>query len=102
VTTNYSLHKLAETDLEDIWLYTTEEWGIEQADEYIRMLLSRFSWISTNPLLGKKRDDIKPDYYCFPEGKHLIFYKITPSGIDIIGIPHQSMDILAHTENQNN
>jgi len=53
MTSNYSLRKLAEADLEDIWLYTIEEWGIEQADEYIRMLISRFSWISTNPLLGK-------------------------------------------------
>ncbi len=102
MTSNYSPRKLAETDLEDIWLYTIEEWGIEQADEYIRMLLSRFSWISKNPLLGKKRDDIKLGYYCFPEGKHLIFYTITPNGIDIIGVPHQSMDILTHVENQNN
>lgn len=27
---------------------------------------------------------------------HLIFYKITQNGIDIIGVPHQSMDILSY------
>jgi len=59
-------------------------------------LVSRFTWISENPLLGKKRDDVKPGYYCFPEGMHLVFYMVTKTGIDIIGIPHQSMDIVSH------
>jgi len=96
MTTSYSIRELAKVDLEKIWLYTNEEWGVEQADKYIRLLVSRFTWISENPLLGKKRDDVKPGYYCFPEGMHLIFYMITKTGIDIIGIPHQSMDIVTH------
>ncbi len=98
MTASYSIRKLAEDDLERIWLYSNEEWGIEQADKYIRLLVSRFTWISENSLLGKKRDDVKPGYYCFPEGMHLIFYMITKTGIDIIGIPHQSMDIVTHLE----
>jgi len=98
MTASYSIRKLAEDDLERIWLYSNEEWGIEQADKYIRLLVSRFTWISENPLLGKKRNDVKPGYYCFPEGMHLIFYMITKTGIDIIGIPHQSMDIVTHLE----
>jgi len=98
MTASYSIRKLAEDDLERIWLYTNEEWDIEQADKYIRLLVSRFTWISENPLLGKKRDDVKPGYYCYPEGMHLIFYIITKTGIDIIGIPHQSMDVVTHLE----
>jgi len=96
MTASYTIRQLAENDLEQIWLYTFHEWGIEQADKYTHLLLSRFSWLSENPRLGKRRDDIKPDYYCFPEGRHLIFYTLTKSGIDIIGIPHQNMDIIGH------
>jgi len=92
VTVGYLLRQQAEADLESIWLYSYQEWGAEQADQYLRSLLSRFSWLSENPRLGKQRTDIKPGYYCFPEGMHLIFYKITRNGIDIIGIPHQNMD----------
>ena len=88
MTTSYSIRKLADEDLERIWLYTNDEWGVEQADKYIRLLIARFKWISENPSLGKKRDDVKPGYYCFPEGMHLIFYILTKTGIDIIGIPH--------------
>lgn len=101
MTARYSIHELAQTDLEEIWLYTKEEWGIKQADKYLHLLLSRFSWISENPLLGKKRDDIKSGYYCFPEGMHVIFYTVTISGIDIIGILHQSMDVISHFEGAN-
>ena len=93
---NYSLRRQALDDLESIWIYSYQEWGAEQADKYIGALLTRFTWLSENPQLGKQRAEIKPGYYCFPEGMHLIFYKITRNGIDIIGIPHQSMDFINH------
>ena len=89
----YTLRKQAEAELESIWLYSYQEWGVEQADQYLHSLISRFSWLSENPLLGKHREDINADYYCFPEGMHLVFYKILEDGIDIIGVPHQSMDV---------
>jgi len=96
VSAGYSLRQQALDDLESIWLYSYQEWGVEQADQYIRSLLSRFAWLAENPQLGKQRAEIKPGYHCFPEGMHLIFYKITQDGIDIIGIPHQHMDFIAY------
>ena len=92
----YSLRQQAQADLESIWVYSYQEWGVEQADQYIRSLLSRFTWLSENPRLGKQRTEIKAGYFCFPEGMHLIFYKITQNGIDIIGVPHQNMDIVSY------
>ena len=96
MTVGYLLRQQAQADLESIWLYSYQAWGAEQADQYIRSLLSSFTWLSENPQLGKQRAEIKPGYYCFPEGMHLVFYKITQDGIDIIGIPHQNMDIAGH------
>ena len=71
-----------------------QQWSMNQADKYIDALLSRFAWLAENPYCGKHRKDIRVGYYCFPEGKHLIFYKIAQNGIDIIGIPHQQMDVV--------
>ena len=93
---DYSLRVLAQADLEEIWLHTYQEWGVDQADKYLNLLFSRFTWLSENPLIGKRRDDINAGYYCFPEGMHLIFYTLSKNGIDIIGIPHQSMDVNNH------
>ncbi|MCK9398341.1 MAG: type II toxin-antitoxin system RelE/ParE family toxin [Methylobacter sp.] len=98
MTPSYRIRQLAENDLEQIWLYSFHEWGLEQADRYIRLMIGRFLWLAENPQLGKRRDDVKSGYYSFPEGRHVIFYAITESGIDIIGIPHQRMDIIGHLE----
>jgi len=90
----YQLREAAVADLEAIWRYTLEAWSADQADDYVRALLRRCEWLAENPQLGKSRDDIKPGYFCFPEGMHLVFYKITTSGIDVIGFPHQSRDVV--------
>jgi toxin ParE1/3/4 len=61
-------------------------------------LISRFQWLSENLQIGKRRDDIKSSYYYFPEAGHVIFYTLTSYGIDVIGIPHQRMDVMGHLE----
>jgi len=95
----YSVRQTVETDLERIWFYTFQEWGVEQADTYIRSLIARFAWLAENPNAGKPRDDVKPGYFSFPEGMHIVFYTIGETGIDIIGIPHQSRDMVDYLQN---
>jgi toxin ParE1/3/4 len=90
----YTLRQSVVADLEAIWFYTFEQWGVDQADYYTRALIDRFDWLAQNPQAGIARDDIKPGYFCFPEGRHVVFYTIGQNAIDIIAIPHQSMDYL--------
>jgi len=97
----YRIRSLAQAGLEAIWLYTCEEWNVTQADSYLEAIIQRFDWLADNPTLGKSRDDVKQGYYCFPEGLHLIFYVVNEQGIknnqiEIIGIPHQRMDIVEY------
>ena len=93
MTTKYRLRSLAQDDLESIWLYTFEQWGVTQADTYLKALTQRFDWLAENATMGKPRNDVKQGYYCFPEGTHLIFYTLTGNQVEIIGIPHRRMDI---------
>lgn len=90
----FNLTSRAKEDLRGMWDYTFDKWGEAQADKYITLLYERFSWLAVRPLIGRRRTDIHEDYYCFPQGSHLVFYIIRDSGIDIIGIPHKEMDIL--------
>ncbi|MBF0266839.1 MAG: type II toxin-antitoxin system RelE/ParE family toxin [Gammaproteobacteria bacterium] len=94
MTIKYQIRSAAQSDLESIWLYTYEQWGVQQADAYIESLIERFSWLAENPLLGKARNDIKQGYFCFPQGMHLVFYIQKSKHIEIIGVPHKSMDII--------
>ena len=96
MTAKYRIRSLAQADLELIWLYTCEQWGVTQADTYIEALIKRFDWLAENPTLGKPRDDVKQGYFCFPEGMHLVFYILKDDRVEIIGIPHQSMDIVEY------
>ncbi len=96
MTTKYRIRAEVQADLELIWLYTCEQWGVTQADIYLKALFQRFDWLAENPALGKPRDDLKSGYFCFPEGMHLVFYILKNNKIEIIGIPHQSMDIIEY------
>lgn len=86
----------AEQDLRNIAHYTLQTWGRKQRNAYLRVIDRRFSWLAENPNLGKPRPDIKEGYYSYPQGSHVIFYLVRKGGIDIIGIPHQRMDVLSY------
>ena len=92
----YALRKLAVDDLEAIWVYTVEQWGVEQAERYLTSLFACFEDLAENPQLGRQRDEVKEGYRSFPQGRHVVFYLIVPAGIDVIGIVHQSADVDTH------
>lgn len=94
--TAYGLRALARQDLEEIWRYTFEQWGIEQAERYLAAMFTCFEDLAANPELGRERDDVKPGYRSFPQGRHVVFYTVGESSIQIIGIVHQSADVDRH------
>ena len=92
----YKLSKLAQEDIIRIADYTLETWGEKQTTKYLSQLEQRLESLVENPLLGKTRDDIKEGYRSYPEGSHIIFYRIKKDFIEIIGIPNQREDIEHH------
>ena len=90
----FRLTPRAKEDLRRIWLYTRDAWSEDQADHYVTAIYQRFEWLAARPKTGKHRPDIENGYYCFPQGRHLVFYLIRDEHIDIIGVPHKEMDIL--------
>ena len=90
---SYRVTPRAAQDLDDIAIYTLQNWGIDQLDTYLRALERRFARLGENPRAGRDREDVHPGYRSYPEGSHVIFYVIGDDTIDIIGIPHKSMDV---------
>lgn len=97
----FNLTLRARDDLRSIWRYTEHAWSETQADAYVTALYERFGWLAQRPKAGKHRPDICEGYYCFPQGRHLVFYLIREGGIDIIGVPHKEMDILNYFDTDN-
>jgi len=90
----FRLTPRAAQDLRAIARYTQDIWGKAQRDTYLRAMDRRFFWLAEHPALGRSRPDVKEGYYSYAQGSHVIFYLMREGGIDIIGIPHQRMDVL--------
>lgn len=90
----YEVSRQASQDLRRIWQYTLENWSLQQADEYIEMLLDHFKQLGDNPFLGKDRGNLIPNYRSLKAGSHLIFYRTHKNGgnVLIVRVLHQSMD----------
>src|SRR5690606_1746926 len=50
-------------------------------------------WLAGNPMLGRTRNEVKEGYRSFREGGHIVFYRVVEGTIEIIGVPHQNMDV---------
>jgi plasmid stabilization system protein ParE len=48
----------ADSDLLEIWGYTDDRWGAEQADTYLRKIDTRMTYLGNNPKRGKKRTEL--------------------------------------------
>lgn len=86
----------AEADLDEIWNYTADSWGIEQAELYIRDLWLAMEFVAADPRRGKASDDVRPGYRRYRAGSHLIFYRVAGEDIEVVRVLHQRMDHEQH------
>lgn len=91
----YKISKEARNDLEKIWLYTFENWSLQQADHYFDLIMDEIEYLAENPNSGKVYSEIRKGYFRSRVKSHFIFYRINikQEEIEIIRILHQQMDI---------
>jgi len=90
----YRISKKAAEDIDKIWLYTLENWSLEQADRYYRFIYQEILCIVENFETGKDIGKIKFGYRQAKVKSHLIIYKRADDEIiEIIRVLHQMMDI---------
>lgn len=82
----------AETDLENIWLYSFETWGESQADRYYDKLIAGIDSLLANPLSGQERDSIRKGYRSIQINRHVVYYRLQGETIDIVRILHERMN----------
>jgi toxin ParE1/3/4 len=92
----YVLSPRAQSDLGEIWDYTVQNWSVEQAESYVRAIWSAIDRIADNPGRGRPCDDVRPGYFKFASGSHILFYRQISGGIDVVRILHKRMDFDRH------
>lgn len=92
---SYKISFQASEDIENIWLYTIENWSLEQADRYVNLIFDEIEYLADHPNSGKDFNHIRKNYRCSKVKSHIIFYRLTDKQhiIEIIRVLHQRMDI---------
>ncbi|PZF74314.1 type II toxin-antitoxin system RelE/ParE family toxin [Taibaiella soli] len=92
---NYKISVKALDDIENIWLYTFENWSVEQADRYANLIFDEIEYLADYPNSGKDLGHIRKNYRCSKVKSHLIFYRYMEkqSSIEIVRILHERMQI---------
>lgn len=102
----------ADIDQLEIWVYTAEKFGIEQADRYKRLIGQALRDIARDPHRNGAvlRSEIAPDLYSYPIGlsatrsgtrihqaRHFVIYLIlSEEEIGVSRILHDSMELSRH------
>ncbi len=83
---------LAEADLIEIWIYSYEQWGEAQAERYLDELENGINQLAAHPELGRRCDHIRQGYRAIQINRHIVYFKVTPSAIQVIRVLHARMD----------
>lgn len=91
----FRVSRAARQDLLRIGRFTERRWGKAKRNHYLGQLDEAFGLISENAAIGSSCDEIYPGYRKFPEGSHVIYYRLTDM-VEIIRILHERMDPDSH------
>ena len=93
----FVLSPAAQADIADIWDYTVEKWGLEQAERYVLGIRDACRELAEGTRVSRPADDIRPGYRKAAAGSHVLFFRVTDAGLlDVVRILHQRMDIGRH------
>ena len=87
----------AKADLSDIWDYTYTEWGVDQAEKYVRELWAVMQDQTKDLTKSVDIGDVRKGYRKVRSGSHVIFFRAPKAGVvDVVRILHQKMDFDRH------
>lgn len=87
-----SLTPKAESDLTGIWLCACEEWGMNQADNYLDQHEEGIKQLLGHPLLGADYSHVFTDYRRLQEEHHAVCYQVLESDVLVVRVLHEDMD----------
>ncbi len=84
----YCLSPRAQEDLSEIWDYSAERWRFDQADSYLHLLQRAIEAVAADPRKGTSCDEVRAGYRKYPAGSHMLLYRQSQDGIDIVRVLH--------------
>ncbi len=94
--TDYVLTPRARADIEDIWDYTAAHWNVRQAETYIRHIQAAIEAVADEPGIARSCAEVRKGYFKFPAESHIVFFRLTQDGVEVVRILHGRMDFERH------
>jgi len=85
----------AQVDIERIWNYSFKEWGVDQAERYIKIIRDTCQKLASGYKQGREVD-IRQDYLKYPSGHHMIYFLEHSDRIEVVRILHGKQDVQQH------
>ncbi len=92
----FRIFPVSQSDVADIWNYTAETWGPDQAEAYVRRVKRATQAIATDYQLGRAGEENRSGDWKYLVGSHVLFYRIDLDSIDVIRILHSLGDFELH------
>ena len=90
----YIISEKALEDINNIWIYTAENWSVEQADRYYNLIIDEIEYIVGNLNMARDFGKIRKSYKYSKVKSHLIFFKKDKTNeIEVVRVLHERMDI---------
>lgn len=88
--TRFTLSPKARQDFVEIWLYTADNWGVEQADQYVLEIKRDLASAKPNSPMVRPIDGLLR----MKSGHHLCIFRRDGSGaIHVVRVLHERMDV---------
>jgi toxin ParE1/3/4 len=94
----YILSQKADDDLNAIYVYSAENFGGMQADEYFLGLCVCLRSLAENPHMGREISWLNTGLRWHRHERHLVFYMIEEMDIFIVRVLHEAMDFVRHLD----
>ncbi|MEN6449173.1 MAG: type II toxin-antitoxin system RelE/ParE family toxin [Thermoguttaceae bacterium] len=90
----YIIAPRAEADLQAIWDYIgIEHDSPDAAGNQLRRFHDKFAALASQPLMGERRDDLRPGLRIFVADNYVILYYPLCDGIEVVGVVHAARHI---------
>jgi toxin ParE1/3/4 len=84
----------ARADLREIRAHITKD-NPAAARRVVERLRAQAQKLAETPGMGRSREDLRPDLFSFPVGRHVLFYRPQPGGIVLVRVLHGARDLPA-------
>lgn len=92
----YRLSPTAQSDLNEIFDYTVQQWGLKQAERYTQTIADICNKLAGAPMQSQNGAHIRAGYRYRSVGRHTLWFRVENYGIAIIRILHARMDAPRH------